>query len=714
MEIVAGTVEKIIFHNEDNGFTIFLFNRKIKQANTKNCFMVKGTAFNIKIDDELTLTGNFHTDPKYGYEFILSSYKFNIPQRLDILEKYLSSGEIKGLGKNKAQQIINKFGTDTVRILKEEPEKLKEIRGIGPKLAERIALKICKQDEMQEIILNLTDFGINGNIANKIYIKYKDKTLQVIQHNPYQLIEDIKGVGFILADKIAADIGVSKNSNFRIRAGILYVLDMNNHNGNLYLPIEELKELSCKALNVKEIDEVLYDMISDDALKLINGYKVYKKHDYEIECNLAKNIKRVSKCKINYGIKESILKNCTKKLNEEQKASVRSAITKGLTIVTGGAGCGKTTSVKAMIDYFKKTKCKVLLAAPTGRAAKRMTESTNYEARTIHRLLEVHCTDGRMYFVHNKEKPLECDVLIIDEVSMLDTYLANSLFNAISSGTRVVLIGDKNQLPSVEPGCVLKDIINSQICTVIELKHIYRQSEESFIKKNANAVLTGEKLNLTNNCKDFFFKPSEDPKEIQKMLLHYTVDSLPDFTNEKDIQVLTPIKDGVLGVNELNTALQAKLNPYNKDFYGFREQDKVMQIVNDYEKLKVKNNKKSSGVFNGDTGVITKIDFKQKLVTVRFYDGWESVYSKSELKDLVLSYAMTIHKSQGGEFPVVVIPIYNYIPQLTSRNLLYTAITRASKTILLIGSYKRLYCMINNTEISKRNTSLLEMLKKDS
>ena len=711
MEVLHGKIEKIIYHNSSNGYTVLLLKRKHKLINTKNTIMAKGTFFNIKIDDELCLIGNVIKDDKYGYEFQVQSYDYDYPVKPDMLEKYIVACKIKGVGKDKASKIIQKFGKETINVLRNDYMRLTEIKGIGEKTALKIGQEINKQKEMQDVLISLTNYGITGNLANKIYAKYKQDSISTIRQNPYQLISDIKGIGFTTADKIALENGIDKNSQFRIKAGIVYMLELNKKKGHMYSHYNDLIKTTCKILDVYNIEEYLNEMIEEETLTVVNEDKVYITRDYYTERKLANNIIRVAKAKIKSKINNSLLKEVSKNLNAEQTESVRVAIRSGLSIITGGPGTGKSTTLKAIINYFKNSKLNIALAAPTGRAAKRMTEVTEMDAKTIHRLLEVIVINKQMSFKKDESNPLAYDVLLIDEVSMLDTYLANSLFKAIRTGTRVVLIGDNNQLPSVDAGNVLEDIINARICPTTRLKHVYRQSANSHIITNANAILNGDKLNISNDSTDFFFKPSIDPDEIKSMLIHYTVESLPAFTGEKDIQVLSPIKDGPLGVNELNKVLQEKINPNKEELYGFRENDKVMQIENDYERLKYNGTKSATGVFNGDTGKVINIDKENNTITVEFYDGWNSTYKGMETESLTLAFAMSIHKSQGGEYPVVVIPIYNYIPQLTSKNLIYTAITRAKKTILLIGSYKKLISMINNVEITKRNTSLEEFLK---
>ena len=713
MEVLQGKIERIIFHNNDNGYTVFLLKVKNPQLYPKSCYRVNGTFFDVKENDKLTLSGSFQHVKKYGLTFIVDSFEYDIPKRPDLLEKYLCSGEFKGIGKDKAKKIVDKFGEDTLYVLQNEPKRLTEVEGIGKKTANYLGNKFNKQSELQKTIISLTNFGIAPALGVKIYETYLDNTLSIIQKNPYRLIEDIKGIGFLMADKIALSCGVSKHSEFRIHAGIIYALEKNNEKGNMYCPVDMLKKLACDILNVTSVDEVFKKMLEERSLVLVDDFKVYSLRDYKTELKLSKNIKRISKFQSKNKVDENTLARETKRLNKKQIEGVRSAIKHGLTVITGGPGTGKSTTLKAIINYFESINYDVALAAPTGKAAKRMQEVSGKEAKTIHRLLEVFVTDDEITFLRNENNTLECDVLLIDETSMMDSYLANSLFKAIETGTHVVLLGDYNQLPSVDSGNVLEDIINACICPIIELTQVYRQSEDSHIISNANAILKGEELNLTNLSKDFFFKSCDDPRRMQEMIMHYAIDSLPAFTNEKEVQILAPVKDGPLGVNELNRLMQNKLLPNAKELYGFRVGDKVMQTENDYTRIKTKNGKIITGVFNGDSGVVKSIDFNTREITVEFFDGGVSIYGSKEIRTLTLSYALTIHKSQGAEYSVVVIPVYNYIPQLTSRNLIYTGITRAKKAILLVGSRQKLYGMINNTDVVKRYTSLSEMCRAD-
>ena len=713
MEILKGKIEKIIFHNDDNGYTVFLLKVKNPQLYPKSCYRVNGTFFNIKENDRLTLTGNFQHVKKYGLTFVVDSFEYDIPKRPDLLKKYLCSSEFKGIGKDKAKKIIEKFGEDTLYILQNKPECLTEVEGIGEKTAKYLGDKFSSQGKLQKTLISLTDFGINPALGIKIYEKYLDDTLSIIQKNPYKLIEDIKGIGFLMADKIALECGVSRYSEFRIRAGIIYALEKNNEKGNMYCPVDMLKKSACNILDVTSIDEVFEKMLEESSLVLVDDFKVYSLRDYKTELDLSKNIKRIAAFKSKNEIDEKTLRRVTKGLNKKQIKGVRNAIKRGLTVITGGPGTGKSTTLKAIINYFESINYDVALAAPTGKAAKRMQEVSDKEAKTIHRLLEAIVINDEITFVRNKKNFLECDVLLIDETSMMDAYLANFLFKAIATGTHVVLLGDYNQLPSVGSGNVLEDIIEAHICPIVELTQVYRQSKDSHIISNANAILNGEELNLTNHSKDFFFKPYDDPKRMQEMLIHYAIDSLPAFTNEKEVQILAPVKDGPLGVNELNRLMQNKLLPNAEELCGFRVGDKVMQTENDYARTKIKNGNIITGVFNGDSGIVKSIDLNSREITVEFFDGGVSIYNSKEVNSLTLSYALTIHKSQGAEYPVVVIPIYNYIPQLTSRNLIYTGITRAKKAILLLGSKQKLYEMINNTDVVKRYTSLSEMCKAD-
>ena len=713
MENIQGTVTKIIYRKEENGFSIF-------RLESDNDFMfddtitVKGTFFKLEEKEHINVFGEYRQNPTYGREFIANHYEICVPKRLDMLEKYLATGLIKGIGPVKAKAIVSHFGDESSYVMEHEPHRLAEVSGIGKRMAELIGKRMAERGEMQKILFQLGQYGINPNLGAKIFKKYKNNTLHVLQTNPYKLIHDIRGVGFGTADKIALENGVPKESEYRLQTGIQYVLESCSSFGNVYYPKDKLIKESSKQLDVSSelIITYLNQMIGRRDLILEEDDHVYTKVNYESETILALEIQRVINSKTKRKVDETVLKSLKGNLDEIQMGAVKTAACSNLMVLTGGPGVGKTTTTNLIIQYFEKKKKKIALAAPTGRAAKRMKEATGKDAKTIHRLLEVMVDEHGVCFNYDKENPLEEDIFVIDEVSMMDMELAKSLFLAIPDNAQVILVGDKNQLPSVGSGNVLADIITSQVCPVIELKKIYRQADGSHIIENAYKILNKEPLNLTNRSKDFFYKSCDDPEELKKLLVHYVADSLPAFTGESDIQVLCPLRKRALGSNELNIVLQNRLNPKKEvEIKGFREGDKVMQIVNDYNRKRFKEKKSEMGVFNGDVGHISKIDTEDEFIYVEFDDGWSSCYEYDDLDSLELAYAVTIHKSQGSEYPVVVIPIYDYVPMITAMNLIYTGVTRAKKTVMLIGSKKKLYQIINNTYTSERYTNLCTRLK---
>lgn len=718
METLKGTVKRVIYKNEDTGFHIISF-----QINNFDGWdsrvVVKGTFFPIAEDDELTIYGEYADDPKYGRQFNCETYEVNLPTDAKSIEKYLAAGMIKGIGPARAKKIVKQFKDDTMRVIEEEPELLTLIPGITDKTVARIRESMTERLGQQRVMIQLCGLGVTLGLAQKLWKNYKEKTLHVIQSDPYKLIDDVWGVGFSKADDIALKQGMSRTAPKRIQAGIVYTLKTNRSSGSLYMMLPDVIRKSAEVLKIDET-KVAQEVQNMDGHRLTimgrDNDHVYLDKDYRIERETEEDIIRISKAKIVPKKLDKTLSKLDSTLDEVQMGAVRTAAGSALMVLTGGPGTGKTTTVNTIIRYFELSGKSVALAAPTGRAAKRMMEATGREARTLHRLLELgRSEDGDMGYGKNDGDPIDADVVIVDETSMMDIYIAHALFDAIETGTQVILVGDKNQLPSVGPGNVLDDIIMSGICPVVELKKIYRQAEGSFIIENAHRILAGHALNLTNKTSDFFFKECDDPQKLQELLVHYVADSLPGFTGESEIQVLSPVRKRQLGVDNLNKVLQDRLNPRRDGEpvakNGFRIGDRVIQTVNDYNREKVSTRdprKKELGVFNGDLGTVTAIDQEDEKVTIEFEDGWAATYEYSELEALSLSYALTIHKSQGSEFPVVVIPVYDYIPMLTSMNLLYTGVTRAKKAILLIGSKKVLYNMIRNVKPTKRYSGLLK------
>lgn len=714
MEQLTGTVQKIIYQNQDNGFTIFLLDPDELDLFSRY-ITVKGTFFQLAEGEHMKVSGEYKNDPKYGKQFVADHYEPVLPDRLDLLEQYLASGIVSGIGPARAKSIIRTFGKDTIRILEEEPERLTEVSGIGKRTAELIGRKMTERVEERRILIALSGYGIGQALGRKIFKQYGKQTLHVLQSNPYRFIEEIPGVGFTSADKIAMEQGVGKESTFRVETGILYVQKNLCAFGSVYVPLDVLKRETAKTLEVsaETVEKHLKTLLHREDLVADREIRIYRKADLQHERELARRLRSLASGK-NRRVNRKVLGDLGGNLDDTQMKAVEQAAKSGFMVLTGGPGTGKTTTTNLMIRYFRKAGKKVVLAAPTGRAAKRMQEATGRYASTIHRLLEVKAGEKGLEFQKNEEDPLDADVILIDEVSMLDMSLALHLVRAVPETAQLILVGDKNQLPSVGPGNVLSDLIGSGVCTVVELKKIYRQASESDIIANAHQILEGGELNLSNRSRDFFFKPAEDPEEIRKLLLHYVADSLPEFTKEGEIQVLSPMRGRALGVNQLNLDLQDRLNPGKKTVRGFRAGDKVIQNSNNY-KIEKKNRKGKvqNGVFNGDMGRVKRIDEEEEYLYVEFEDGWTVQYDFSELEQLELAYALTVHKSQGSEYPVVVIPVWDYVPMLTSMNLLYTAVTRAKKCILLIGAKKRLYQMARNVRANDRLTGLKEFLQED-
>lgn len=731
-ETVTGYIDHIIFRNEQNGYTVMV----LKQAGEEELTCV-GTFPDITQGATIEASGSYIHHPVYGKQFQIASFTEKIPEDSLAMERYLGSGAIKGIGAALAGRIVRRFGEDTLRIVEEEPERLAEIKGISEKKAREIAAQVTEKADMRKAMIFLQKYGISLNLGAKIYQKYGQSLYNVLQENPYRLAEDISGVGFKIADEIAGRIGIQADSDYRIRSGMLYVLLQASGEGHIYLPKEELfrRAETLLQVDISYMEKHLMDMAIDRKVVLKEREKetiVYPSQHYYLELNTARML-----CELNVSCPEDekgtekrisqIEKETGTVLDEMQKKAVREAASNGLFILTGGPGTGKTTTINAIIRFFESEGAELRLAAPTGRAAKRMTEATGYEAQTIHRLLELSGMpeeerEGQaVQFERNAQNPLEADVIIIDEMSMVDIFLMHSLLLAVTAGTRLILVGDENQLPSVGPGNVLRDIIRSEKFPVVELKKIFRQASESDIVVNAHKINRGEQVIPDNKSRDFFLLKRYDADIIIRVVIALIQEKMPRYVQAKpfDIQVLTPMRKGLLGVERLNQILQRYLNPpengkKERELGGhlFRQGDKVMQVKNNYQlEWEVRGKygipvEKGVGVFNGDTGILTEINEFAETASVEFEDGRCAEYSFKQMEELELAYAITIHKSQGSEYPAVVIPLLSGPQMLLNRNLLYTAVTRARKCVTIVGSEETFGEMIRNEKQQRRYSSL--------
>ena len=722
-----------MFRNTENGYTVFQMVTDDEELTCVGVFSV------ISEGELIQVSGTMKEHPLYGEQLQAEQYELLAPEDETAMERYLGSGAIKGIGAAMAARIVRRFKGDTFRIIEEEPERLAEVKGISERKAMEIAEQMAEKKELRQAMMFLTQYGISMSLAVKIYQEYGPKTYQVVQENPYRLADDISGIGFKMADEIAGRIGIHTNSDYRIRSGLLYVLLQAAAEGHTCLPRELLLHRASELLRVAEEDIEVQMMNLCMDRKLILKEKndqtmVFYSQYYYMELNTAKMLHDLNlTCRME---EEDILKKLQAverqekmELDEMQRRAVVESVKNGLLILTGGPGTGKTTTINSIIRYFETEDMEILLAAPTGRAAKRMTEATGYEAVTIHRLLELSGAPSedraQASFERNEENPLEADVIIIDEVSMVDIFLMHALLKAVTPGTRLVLVGDINQLPSVGPGCVLKDIIRSEAYPVVMLTKIFRQASQSDIIVNAHKINRGEQVTLDNKSRDFFFLERQDPNVILRVVLALVQEKMPRYVNAKmyDIQVLTPMRKGVLGVEHLNEILQRYLNPPAEDKAErqtargmFREGDKVMQVKNNYQiEWEAKNRygiaiDKGTGIFNGDMGVIQKIDLQAEQVEVLFDDYRTVTYSFESLDELELAYAVTIHKSQGSEYPAVVIPLLTGPRMLMNRNLLYTAVTRARSCVTLVGSKDTFRMMVENSSEQARYSGLADRI----
>ena len=743
MSTVSGYIEKIIYRNETNGYTV------LSVEADDDDYVLVGTFNYIAEGEFIKANGNMKLHPNYGEQLFVDEYEIIEPRELDSIQKYLESSAIKGVGEALAKRIVKKFKMDTLRVMEEEPERLAEVKGVSEKLARSISEQIQEKKSMRDAMIFLQKFGISMKLSAKIYMEYGSKIYTIIETNPYKLADDIDGIGFKIADDIAKKVGITADSKFRAIAGVEYILSNAMMSGHLYLPDTVLNAefLDLFGENIFDFDSLLSEMQMEKRIvvKKNEETQVYLSQCYYTELAVAKMLTDINiKSKYDIGkIEDKILKIEDKEgivLDDLQRQAVIESISSGLIIITGGPGTGKTTTINTIIKYFESEGESIALAAPTGRAAKRMSEATSYEAKTIHRLLEItpnnsdNSSNIGTHFERNEDNPLEYDVLIVDEVSMVDIFLMNALLKAVAIGTRLILVGDINQLPSVGPGTVLKDMIDSNCFNVVRLNKIFRQSTGSDIVVNAHKIMTNEEIDLGKKSNDFIFIKQSNPEHVMDSVISLVRDKLPSYVkaSTNELQVMTPMRKGPLGVELLNSFLQSKLNPASNskkekeyDATVFREGDKVMQIKNNYQKeWFVYNEKhmpvdKGLGVYNGDTGIIKEIDMFSESFTICFDDGKVSGYEFSEFNEIELAYAITVHKSQGSEYPAVIIPIYKGPAMLMNRNLIYTAVTRAKKCVVLVGIPEVFYSMIQNTKEMARYTGLkskiieLSMLSKE-
>ena len=731
---IEGPIEDIIFRNEQNGYTVFILDFK---STPVTCV---GKLINANVGENLSLEGEFVNNSKYGYQFAFESYEVVLPTTLAGIEKYLSSGLIKGVGPATAKNIVNHFKEQPFDIIEMSPSSLAEVKNISMKKALEIGDKFKELKKLQNTVMFLQKYNMTTNMALKIYEVYGAKTIDIVKNNPYRLVEDVDGIGFMTADKIAKSIGIPFDSEYRVRAGILHAL--NNaveKTGNTYMPKGLLIN---QAESILELDSATHQNLYDDALQgltldktVINmwhdGYEIIVPSKYYFYENaVAQKIALLNSSTIT---KKQNIEDEIKFFEErnhitfhdEQKAAIINAINSGVSVITGGPGTGKTTIIKCIIEILKENKLRFMLLAPTGRAAKRMSDSTGEEAKTIHRALEVASGDiaSLSRFVYNENNPFKTDVVIVDEVSMVDVALMSHLCKALPRDCKLILVGDKDQLPSVGAGNVLDDILKSGIITVSMLTKIYRQSNDSLIITNAHLINSGKMPYINNSSKDFFFEEKSDLDSIKNSIVDMVVKRLPKFTglDSSQIQVLAPLKAGVCGIDNLNRCLQEALNPPTLQKMElpvgnsiFRVGDKVMQTTNNYNLVWKKMNgfieEEGEGVFNGDIGNIELIDYQTGEMVVMFEDGRRCLYPRTEISQLSLAYAITIHKSQGSEFDIVIIPAIAGPSMILTRNLIYTAVTRAKKMVVIVGEQKNLKRMVSNNYTVQRFTLLKELL----
>ena len=729
MEVIKGYVDHFLYYNESNTYGVL-------ELDTEDDDVICTGRFpGLTEGETIEVSGEWVDHPTYGVQLKVLNYEIIEPTDILDMERYLASGAIKGIGPSTAKKIIKHFGEDTFRIIEEEPERLSEIKGITERKAISIATQMSERHELRNVVMFLQKYGISNSMAIKLYDEYGSQIKSIILNNPYKLAREVNGIGFKRADEIAAKTGVKLDSEFRIQCGIIHCLKEASTDGHTYLPREELIRSAYELLGVcesdieRQLDELkierqLIEVKSEDRLN------IYLSEYYQIEKNCAVKLltltrysDKISASELDREIK-SIESELDIELHDLQREAVVKALSEGLFILTGGPGTGKTTTIKSIISGLERRNLRFVLAAPTGRAAKRMSETTGYEASTIHRLLSIkHNPEERAdaYFEMNEDNPLDVDAVIIDEASMVDIFLFNSLLKAISPGCKLIIVGDSNQLPSVGPGQVLKDMLDSGVCPNVELKYIFRQSNESHIVTYAHMINNGEQIDFTTKYEDFFLLKRDNYEEIRQALLYLICEKLPKHfnTSPMQIQVLTPMKKGALGVWELNRILQECINPPSDKKveldYGeniFRVGDKVMQTKNNYDmEWDIMSTygisaQRGKGVFNGDIGIIDHINKPSRLIRITFDDGREAEYSYETLEELELAYAITIHKSQGSEYPVVIMPLLGGPRSLLYRNLLYTGVTRAKDCVVILGSENTVCEMIRCENENRRYTGL--------
>lgn len=726
MEEKQGTISEIIFYNEENGYTIAVMETEDEYFTVVGCLpsCIKGASYRLR--------GSFRVHSTYGEQFAFSEFEEILPTGLSGIENFLASGIIRGIGPKTAAAIVDVFGEETLAVMEESPEKLARVSGIGAKKAELIGESYAAHREFAGVSMYFQKFGISAEYALKLYKNYGKDAPELIRENPYRLVEEVSGIGFHKADRIAEKMGIDPESSFRIKSGIKYGLLYYAGEGSTYVPQQELCEKVCAMLDVSSelIYENLVEMAFEGEVQLdtLKGQTVvYLYAYYFAEQRVCRNIAglvHASLKSLSVDIDSMIKMTCGQTgitLSEQQNEAVKSSLTGGVSVITGGPGTGKTTIINTLINIFEQSGFKTAIAAPTGRAAKRITETSGHYASTVHRLLEYyHAADeDTMRFGKNSEDPLDYDVVIVDEASMIDLMLMQGLTDALKEGTQLILVGDYDQLPSVGAGNVLRDLIESEYVHTVMLTEIFRQARESMIVVNAHRINQGEYPFLNGRDKDFFFMERSSEKQIEELLVQLITARLPAYYEGivpvRDIQLLTPVRKGALGSIALNKVLQQALNPPREDLaerkFGeriFRENDKVMQIKNNYEMgwKKRRDFSEGQGIFNGDVGFIEKIDKEYNQMTVIFDEDKYVTYDFAQLDELELAYAITVHKSQGSEFPIVVMPISWFPPILATRNLLYTAVTRGKQVVVLAGSQQKMHAMIDNNRIQMRYSGL--------